>query len=38
MYMLEVDVDRLNSSDVTDMSHNLFIIVTYVAKMFEDKK
>jgi hypothetical protein len=38
MYMLEVDVDRLDSADVTDMSHNLFIVVTYVAKMYEDKK
>jgi hypothetical protein len=38
MYMLEIDADRLNSSDVSDVSHNLFIIATYVAKMFEDKK
>jgi hypothetical protein len=38
MYMLEIDADRLNSSDVSDVSHNLFIIATYVAKMYEDKK
>jgi Protein of unknown function (DUF2490) len=38
MYMLEVDVSPTSSSDVTDVSHNLFVIVTYVAKMFEDKK
>ena len=38
MYMLEVDVSPTSSSDVTDMSHNLFIFATYVAKMYEDKK
>jgi hypothetical protein len=38
MYMLEMDVDKLSSADVTDVSHNLFVIVTYVAKMFDDKK
>jgi hypothetical protein len=38
MYMLEIDVDKLSSADVTDMSHNLFIVATYVAKLFDDKK
>ena len=38
MYMLEVDASPTSSSDVSDVSHNLFIIVTYVAKMYEDKK
>jgi hypothetical protein len=38
MYMLEIDVSPTDSGDVSDMSHNLFIIATYVAKMFDDKK
>jgi hypothetical protein len=38
MYMLEVDASPTSSSDVSDVSHNLFIIATYVAKMYEDKK
>jgi hypothetical protein len=38
MYMIEVDVSPTSSSDVTDISHNLFIVATYVAKMFDDKK
>ncbi len=38
MYMLEVDASATSSSDVSDVSHNLFIIATYVAKMYEDKK
>ena len=38
MYMLELGVDRLDSGDLTDMAHNLFVIVTYVAKMWDDKK
>ena len=38
MYMLEVDVSPTNSGDVSDISHNLFVIATYVAKMFDDKK
>jgi hypothetical protein len=38
MYMLEIDASPVNSSDVSDISHNLFIVATYVAKMFDDKK
>jgi hypothetical protein len=38
MYMIEVDVSPTSSSDVSDISHNLFIVATYVAKMFDDKK
>jgi hypothetical protein len=38
MYMLELDANPTDSSDITDVSHNLFIVVTYVAKMYEDKK
>jgi hypothetical protein len=38
MYMLEVDASPTDSTDVIDMSHNLFIIVSYVAKMYEDRK
>jgi hypothetical protein len=38
MYFLEVGVSPVDSGDVTDMAHNLFVVVTYVAKMYEDKK
>jgi hypothetical protein len=38
MYMLEVGMNPVDSGDVTDMAHNLFVIVTYVAKLYEDKK
>jgi hypothetical protein len=36
--MLEIDVSPTDSGDVSDISHNLFVIATYVAKMFDDKK
>jgi hypothetical protein len=38
MYMLEVGLNAIDSGDVTDVAHNLFVVVTYVAKMFDDKK
>jgi hypothetical protein len=38
MYMLEIGVSATDSGDITDVAHNLFVIVTYVAKMFDDKK
>jgi hypothetical protein len=38
MYMLETSMNPTDSSDMTDIAHNAFIIVTYVAKLFDDKK
>lgn len=38
MYMLELDVSPTDSGDITDVAHNLFVVVTYVAKLYEDKK
>jgi hypothetical protein len=38
MYMIELGVSPVDSGDVTDIAHNLFVVVTYVAKMYEDKK
>src|ERR1700690_429822 len=38
MYMMEIGVSPVDSGDVTDIAHNLFVVVTYVAKMYEDKK
>jgi hypothetical protein len=38
MYMIELGVSPVDSGDVTDIAHNLFVVVTYVAKMWEDKK
>ena len=38
MYMLEIGVSPVDSGDITDVAHNLFVVVTYVAKMFDDKK
>jgi len=38
MYMLEMDMDRITSNDVVDISHNFFLIVSYIAKMYDDKK
>jgi len=38
MYMIELGMDKLDSGDLTDVTHTLFVVVTYVAKMFEDKK
>jgi hypothetical protein len=38
MYMLEIGVSPVDSGDITDVAHNLFVVVTYVAKLYEDKK
>ena len=38
MYMLELGLSAVDSGDITDVAHNLFVVVTYVAKMFDDKK
>jgi hypothetical protein len=38
MYMMEIGLNPVDSGDVTDIAHNLFVVVTYVAKMFDDKK
>jgi hypothetical protein len=38
MYMMEIGLNPVDSGDVTDIAHNIFVIVTYVAKMFDDKK
>jgi hypothetical protein len=38
MYMMEIGLSPVDSGDVTDIAHNLFVVVTYVAKMWEDKK
>jgi hypothetical protein len=38
MYMLEMDVSPTDSGDLTDVSHNLFVFATYVAKMWDEKK
>jgi hypothetical protein len=37
-YMVEIGLNPVDSGDITDISHNLFVVVTYVAKMFDDKK
>jgi hypothetical protein len=38
MYMIEIGLNPVDSGDMTDIAHNLFVVVTYVAKMFDDKK
>jgi hypothetical protein len=38
MYMIEIGVSPVDSGDITDIAHNLFVVVTYVAKLYEDKK
>lgn len=38
MYMIEIGLAPLDSGDITDVAHNLFVVVTYVAKMWDDKK
>jgi hypothetical protein len=38
MYMIEIGVSPVDSGDITDVAHNLFVVVTYVAKLYEDKK
>jgi len=38
MYMVELGMNRLDSGDLTDVAHNFFLIVSYTAKLYEDKK
>jgi hypothetical protein len=38
MYLLEVMSSGVDSADVTDISHTLYVTITYVAKLFDDKK
>lgn len=37
MYLLEVMSSPIDGSDVTDVSHTLYVTVAYVAKLFGDK-
>jgi hypothetical protein len=37
-YLLEFMSSMTDGSDITDVSHTLFVTVSYVAKLFEDKK
>lgn len=38
MYTLEVMSSPTNGSDVTDVTHTLFMVATYVVKLFDDPK
>jgi hypothetical protein len=38
MYTLEIMSSPTKGSDVTDVTHTLFMVVTYVVKLFDDKK
>ena len=38
MYTLELMSSPTKGSDVTDVTHTLFVVVTYVVKLFDDKK
>jgi hypothetical protein len=37
-YLLEIMSSPTDGSDITDVSHTLFVTISYVAKLFEDKK
>jgi hypothetical protein len=37
MYMVEIGLSPTDSTDVTDVAHNLFVVATVTAKMFEGK-
>jgi hypothetical protein len=38
MYTLELMSSPTDSSDITDVTHTLFMVVTYVVKLYDDKK
>jgi hypothetical protein len=38
MYLLETMSSPTDGTDITDISHTLYVTITYVAKMFDDKK
>jgi hypothetical protein len=37
-YLLEIMSSATDGSDITDVSHTLFVTISYVAKLFDDKK
>ncbi len=37
-YLLEMLSSRIDGSDITDVSHTLFVTISYAVKLFDDKK